>query len=411
MIKRGFGYWALGVLLLLLSFQYASADSAVVGFRHHDHAEYTRLVFELTAPTTPHVFTLNSPPRIVIDLTNTEWKGTPPASLSSTRVKKIRRGMHDGKGLRIVLDTHTSMRIVKSFQLAATNTAPPRFVLDIATDASPHTTKPSAPTTAPPASHPPKPTIPNTPIPSIATDAPVPIAKTIRPPVPPTPQKPLIIVDAGHGGKDPGATGYTQTREKYLTLAYAKALQDALVRTGRYRVKLTRTGDYYITLRNRVNIARKAAGDLFISLHADSHNNRRTRGLSIYTLSEKASDREAAALASKANSEDIIHGIDFNEQYDDITDILIDLVQRNTTNQSSRLAEILTSALQKEVKLLRNAHRFAGFRVLTAPDIPSVLIELGYLSNRNEEKLLNTESYKQSLIRSIVQGVDAYFQE
>ncbi|MFW0777091.1 MAG: N-acetylmuramoyl-L-alanine amidase [Rickettsiales bacterium] len=228
---------------------------------------------------------------------------------------------------------------------------------------------------------------------------------------PKKPKKPVVVIDAGHGGQDPGASGKRGTREKHVVLLYAKALKAKLLKTGRYQVVLTREKDHYIRLRERVEIARKAKGDIFISLHADSAPNRKTRGLSVYTVSEKASDAEAEALAARENKSDVIAGMDLSTEREDVAGILISLAQRETKNNSSTLADLLVVKLMEHVKLLKNTHRFAGFAVLKAPDIPSVLVEIGFLSNPEDEKLLRSKSHREKVTSGIVAGIDAYFEQ
>ncbi len=222
---------------------------------------------------------------------------------------------------------------------------------------------------------------------------------------------PIIVIDAGHGGKDPGTIGdYARTKEKNVTLSYAKELKKNLESTKNYKVFLTRGSDFFIPLRQRVSKSRKWKADLFISLHANSIAEPRTSGFSIYTLSEKSSDRQAALLAQKENRADIIAGVNFSDASPDIMKTLIDLSRRDTMNSSSRFANIVIKSVQKsEIKILQNSHRFAGFAVLTAPDMASVLIELGYLSNRHEESQLNSLIYKRKLTAAIAGAVDEYF--
>lgn len=237
-------------------------------------------------------------------------------------------------------------------------------------------------------------------------------------PTPPEPKKtpkdkkriiPHVIIDPGHGGKDPGAIGKGRKYEKDITLSYAKALKKRLEKGEKYRVTLTRKGDYYVSLRERVQKARRYDGDIFISLHADSHPRTDVRGLSVYTLSENASDKEAERLAARENKEDIIEGVNLQSEEFQITDILIDLIQRDTKNKSSILAEKIIKHLSSEVRILRNAHRFAGFRVLTTHDIPSVLVELGYISNKKEARNLTSKRYQRKIIKSLEKAIDAYF--
>ena len=222
---------------------------------------------------------------------------------------------------------------------------------------------------------------------------------------------PLIAIDPGHGGVDPGARGVRGSWEKVLTLSMGKELRRQMLATGRYRVIMTRNRDIFVRLRERIAIAQRADADLFVSLHADSIDNRRVRGGSVYTLSEKASDREAEALANKENKADIIAGVDLSDQSETVARILIDLRQRLTKNDSVTLAKALVDNLSATTKMLRRTHRFAGFAVLKAPEIPSVLIEMGYLSNPADEKLLRDRRHQQRIARAIIAGVDAYFEK
>jgi N-acetylmuramoyl-L-alanine amidase len=220
--------------------------------------------------------------------------------------------------------------------------------------------------------------------------------------------KPLIVIDPGHGGIDPGTIARDGLQEKRVTLAYARALRAALIDTGDYDVILTRTDDRFIVLRDRFAIARKKNADLFISLHADSAPDD-VRGLSVYTVSEKASDQEADALAQRENKSDVLADMDLSDEREDVAGILISLVQRETNNRSAMFADLLVANLTNRVSMLERAHRFAGFAVLKAPDVPSVLIELGFLSHHADEKLLKSKAYRDHLIDGIVAGVDAYF--
>lgn len=224
-------------------------------------------------------------------------------------------------------------------------------------------------------------------------------------------KKPIIVIDAGHGGKDPGAIGrYLKTKEKNITLSYARQLAKELNKTKKYQVYLTRHKDFFIPLRNRVAIARKKKADIFISLHANSAKNRKAKGFSIYTLSEKSSDKQAERLARKENRADIIHGINFKGASSDIMKTLIDLSQREAMNSSAKFANIAIRSVKKSnIEIIQNSHRFAGFAVLTAPDMASVLIELGYLTNKKEEKLLNSIYYKRKVAKSLVKAINEYF--
>lgn len=222
--------------------------------------------------------------------------------------------------------------------------------------------------------------------------------------------KKIIVIDPGHGGVDPGAIGYSGVYEKNITLAMSRELKKVLEDDYDYKVYLTRNRDIFIPLRDRVKIARKYDADLFISIHADSAKNRKATGLSVYTLSEKASDKEAAALAEKENKADIVAGLNFAEHSKEVSDILLNLAQRETMNRSAEFATFLASEMRKSTHTLQNTHRFAGFAVLKAPDVPSVLMELGYLSNRTEEKQLQQSSYRKKLAVSAARAIDKYFE-
>jgi len=221
----------------------------------------------------------------------------------------------------------------------------------------------------------------------------------------------IIVLDPGHGGVDPGAIGIRGTYEKKIVLMAAKSIKEILAKSGRYNVILTRKSDRFIPLRKRVAIARHARADLFISLHADSIKNGAVRGATVYTLSENASDREAAQLAERENKSDLIVGMDLDAESQEVTDILIDLVQRETMNQSAVFADAIVQEITKKIKTHRRPHKFAGFAVLKALDIPSILLEMGYLSNIEDETLLNTDAFQKKLGRAILLGLDRYFFE
>ena len=224
-------------------------------------------------------------------------------------------------------------------------------------------------------------------------------------------KKKVVVLDPGHGGKDPGAIGRSfRTYEKNITLSMGKELKRMLETKG-YKVYMTRSTDIFIPLRRRVQIARQYHADLFISIHADSTVNRKAQGFSIYTLSETASDKEAEALAERENKADIIDGMDFSDNSPEINDVLISLSQNDCRNKSSKFATYVVNEVKRNVKLVNNAHKFAGFAVLKAPDVPSVLLEMGYLSNYTEEKQLRQPQYRKKLAQYMVKAVDRYFKD
>jgi N-acetylmuramoyl-L-alanine amidase len=221
----------------------------------------------------------------------------------------------------------------------------------------------------------------------------------------------VVVIDAGHGGVDPGATGVDGTYEKDIVLPLAKALRDALERTGKYTVVMTRDTDIFLSLRARVAVGRRAKADLFVSLHADSAPDAYVRGASVYTLSEKASDKEAEALARSENQSDIIAGVDLTNESDVVTSILIDLAQRETKNNAVKFAQMLVPELQRAGDVTEKSHKFAGFVVLKAPDVPSVLIECGYVSNQTDESTMTTSRWRRNMAQGIGRAIDRYFKE
>ena len=222
----------------------------------------------------------------------------------------------------------------------------------------------------------------------------------------------VVFVDAGHGGKDPGAIGQSGTKEKTVTLAAARDLARQLVATGKVRPILARRDDRYLRLRERIKLARRQQADVFISLHADSAQSRKAHGISIFTLSDTASDKEAAALAQKENKADLIGGPDLGVEDPDAAGELLRMFQRESMNQSSHLAAAILRQIRDMPGGDRRGHRFAGFAVLKAPDMPSVLVEMGFLSNRDDEKnLLNSDYLRKlnsRLTTAIINYLNAY---
>lgn len=243
-----------------------------------------------------------------------------------------------------------------------------------------------------------------------ALAAPAKRQKSVKKPTPSVPMaKPkLVFLDPGHGGRDPGALGVRGTQEKGVVLAIARDLQRELLAGNRYRVLLSRNTDSYVALRERVARAQAAKADLFLSLHADAHSDHDVRGASVYTLSEEATDREAAALAARENG--VVSGMRLSDQSDSVAQTLVAMSQRGTVNDSRRLADTVVATFARNgVRLLPRSHRQAGFAVLTSPEIPAALVELGYLSNPQDEKLLTVRQHQMALARALRASVDAYF--
>ncbi|MGN6376791.1 MAG: N-acetylmuramoyl-L-alanine amidase [Sphingomonas sp.] len=222
--------------------------------------------------------------------------------------------------------------------------------------------------------------------------------------------RPLVVIDAGHGGHDPGAISPdTGLEEKDLTLKIAKAIRDQMVKSGRVRVALTRSDDRYLQLRERFGIARRLHANLFISIHCDSVGSSDASGATVYTLSEVASDKEAARLAARENKSDIIAGVDLDATSDDVSSLLIDLSQRETMNASSDFAALLGREAKPLIPTKDNFHRMASLMVLKAADMPSVLFETGYISNPDQAKFLDSEEGDQRIARSVSKAVDVFF--
>lgn len=222
--------------------------------------------------------------------------------------------------------------------------------------------------------------------------------------------RPLVVIDAGHGGHDPGAINPAgNAREKDVTLSVAQAIRERLLASGRVRVALTRNDDRFLILEERYGIARRLSADLFISIHADAAPNVEARGATVYTLSETASDREAARLAARENRSDIINGINLGEQNSAVSNILIDLTQRETMQQSSTFARVLQREATPFVPFRSTAHRFASLIVLKAPDTPSVLFETGYISNAQDAAFLVSREGQKRIADGVGKAVEIYF--
>jgi N-acetylmuramoyl-L-alanine amidase len=221
--------------------------------------------------------------------------------------------------------------------------------------------------------------------------------------------RPLVVIDAGHGGVDPGAISADGLREKDVTLKVAKAIRDALLASGRVRVALTRDDDRYLVLRERYGIARRLKGDLFISVHCDSTGTADASGATAYTLSEVASDKEAARLAARENKADVISGVNLGDAGADVSSILIDLTQRETMNASATFARLLGREAKPLMPLKANFHRMASLMVLKAPDMPSVLFETGYISNPQDAAFLASDDGRHRIAQSVTRAVEVHF--
>lgn len=368
----------------------AGAGPTVTGILVSAGSSDTRVVLELSEPVEYRQFILHNPERLVLDLPELRWRATIPALPANALLRDIRHGVFQPGISRIVLDLAGPARVTR-VAVEAANDRSSRLVIELGDEPA------SLAASGPPAGL---------------------VGQAAAAPGPPSPTravarraatKPVIVIDPGHGGADPGAITEDGRYEKDLTLAMARALKGKLEARGRYRVILTRDDDVSVRLRDRVETARAAGAALFISLHADSMERPHIRGLSVYTLSERASDAEAEALARRENKADLIAGLDLSEENKQVVNILIDLTQRETKNLSAQYAQLLVAELGKQTVLLAKPHRFAGFAVLKAADVPSVLVELGYLSNATDAKLLGQDAHRGRLGEAIARAVDAFF--
>ena len=349
---------------LLFSIDYKLKN---IRFSDNQQNKSLRIVLDLNHKAPYTVFSLDNNPRLVIDLeSKSEIKKFENESIY---IKNIRTRKTDQNVMRIVFDLKSNFYIDKHFYLKKNEKNIFRLVIDIKIKKE--------------------------------NRAAYKEKKFDKKP------KFIITIDAGHGGIDPGAINLGH-KEKNITLIAAKELKNMLEKK-KFKVFLTRNNDTFISLRNRRNIAKKNNSDLFISLHVDSLKKRTTRGTSIYTLSEKASDSITAKLAERENKVDLIAGVNLKDVDDEVASILLDLNRRETKNSSSLFAESYVNIVRKNGhRLLRRPHRHAGFAVLKSTDIPSVLIELGFLSNINDVKLLTKKKTRMRLLVSLADAIEAF---
>jgi len=408
--------WILGLVLLIGGAVEAAAKPAITDARLGVEPGLTRVVISLSQRSDFRVFTLADPYRVVIDLSEVDWKVPSGTKLQGQGlVAGMRYGLFKAGTSRVVLDLMEPSEVARAEFVPPANGQPLRLLIDLRPTSDTEfraqlktsTVAYSALASIVPATKPAKTSSGSGGAGTGGTGA-LGGSAAKQPAEEPKRGKPLIVIDPGHGGIDPGAVGAT-INEKQLTLAVAKALKKELEDTGKFRVLLTRNSDVYIPLRDRFGLAREKGADLFISLHADSHNNPLTRGASVYTLSEKASDAEAEALATKENKSDVIAGVDLSKQSNVVSNILIDLAQRDTKNMSTRFASLLVRELKDQTMLLGNTHRYAGFAVLKAPDVPSVLVEMGYISSSKDEALLSSSSHQKRVAKAVREAVENYF--
>lgn len=368
--------WRSGLLLVLCMLSGMAQAVTIQGVRMWPAPDNTRLVFDLNAPVEHSLFTLEAPDRIVIDLKYTEFNGTLPALADESFIKEIRYARRGSDDLRVVLDLKRKVKI-KSFVLKPQREYGHRLVVDL--------------------------------IDSAQESQPQPIRRDNE--INDKPRDVIIAIDAGHGGDDPGAIGRYGTKEKDVVLAIARNLRDMVNAQPGMKAKMIRDGDYFIGLRNRVDKAREAQADLFVSIHADAFKDRRARGSSVFVLSEHGASSEVASfLAESENNSDLIGGVSLDDKDDLLKLVLVDMLKNSTMEDSNDVARHMLQGLRGVTHLHKSHVEQAGFRVLKSPDIPSILIETAFISNPTEEKNLRSRSHQKKLADAIFKGTLAYFQ-
>lgn len=362
------------VMLLLLLANVPSWAADVRDVRLWRAPDHTRVVFDLSAPATYQVFQLNNPSRLVVDVGRSAVKtNISDPDFKNTPISNMRHGVRNSSDLRVVFDLHSDVKI-RSFMLPANDELHDRLVIDFLDKDSP--------------------------------------ARAVKHAVDITSGRRLVMIaiDAGHGGEDPGAIGPGRLREKDVVLAIAKELQSMFNATKGYKAELVRTGDYYVGLRNRRDIARKMQADLFVSVHADAFKDSKAHGSSVYALSQRgASSASAAFLAKRENQADLVGGVSLSDKDDILAGVLTDLSMTASLDASLRIGSNVLGGMGKMSRLHSRRVEQAAFAVLKSPDIPSILVETGFISNPGEAKKLATRWYRNKMANAIFQGVDAHF--
>jgi N-acetylmuramoyl-L-alanine amidase len=367
-------------------------------------ARQTRFILDLDRAIPFRAFALADPYRVILDIPQVSFRlaaGTGAAGRGL--IKAFRYGLVMPGGSRIVFDLTGPAKIAKSYVLEAANEQPPRLVIEFEEVDRTTFVQLLAPENRPELR------------PAIA-DANAAVARVdalaVAKPAQMADSRPLIVIDPGHGGVDNGTqAGGGDVMEKNLVLGFGLALRDRIEKSGKYRVVMTRTDDTFIPLNDRVKVARTQGAALFVSIHADALPRREgdAQGATIYTLSDKASDAEAERLAENENKSDAIGGVNLTDEPTEVADILIDLAQRETRTFSNRFARLLMGEMKNTARMHKHPLKSAGFRVLKAPDVPSVLVELGYVSNKGDLEHLVSENWRSKTVASMAQAIDAFF--
>lgn len=369
------------VLTLLLGVEHVAASVSVENVRLWRAPDHTRVVFDLNGPVNHKIFPLKAPDRLVIDIDKTQHQASlSDLDFSKTPIKRIRNGKRDNGGLRYVFDLSSTIQ-PRSFTLKKHAGKPHRLVIDLY-DKAPSTEKTVEQVTE-----------------TLSTEK----KRDI-----------LVVVDAGHGGEDPGAVGPRKILEKNVVLDIAKILADQINKTPGYQAKLTRTGDYYVSLKKRRDFARKHRADLFVSIHADAFKTPQAKGASVFALSRRGATSETARfLAQSENKADLIGGVgdvSLTDKDKDLASVLVDLSMSATMYSSLDVGYNVLKQMGNMAHLHKDNVEQAGFLVLKSPDVPSILVETGFISNPTEAKRLGTKSYRKKMAGSIFKGIRNYFE-
>lgn len=335
--------------------------------------DHTRIVFDLTGPATHKLIVLENPHRIVLDVSDASLKAQLASlDLQGTPIRQLRSAVREGDDLRVVLDMTTAVK-PKSFPLEANDRAGDRLVLDIY---------------------------------DVATKT-----ATVKKSVTQSARRNIIVaIDAGHGGEDPGATGPNRLREKNVVLSIAKELEVLFKADTGYTPKMIRSGDYYVSLKGRRDLARKHQADLFVSIHADAFKRKEASGASVYALSTVGATSTAARyLAQRENSADLVGGVRLSDKDDILAGVLADLSMTSTLDTSLSLGSGVLKKVDNIAKLHKKSVEQAGFAVLKSPDIPSILVETGFISNPTEAKNLGSRAYRKKMAAAIHAGIVQWF--
>jgi N-acetylmuramoyl-L-alanine amidase len=364
-------------------------------------AKQTRFVLDLDRPIQFRAFALADPYRVVVDIPQVSFQLKAGAGTAGRGlIKAFRYGLVMPGGSRIVFDLTGPAKIANSYVLPAANGQPPRLVLELEQVDRTTFVQSLGAESRPEL----KPAISDAAVTTVSLEP-----NAAAKPATPADTRPVVVIDPGHGGLDNG-TQAGGTNEKELVLGFGLALRDRLEKSGKYRVVMTRTDDTFIPLTDRVKVARTQAAALFVSIHADALPRREgdAQGATIYTLSDKASDAEAERLAETENKADAIGGVNLTEEPTEVADILIELAQRETRTFSNRFARLLMGEMKTTVRMHKHPLKSAGFKVLKAPDVPSVLVELGYVSNKGDLELLVSENWRNRTAGAMAQAIDAF---